>query len=157
MIIIQTNKRATINKKQLLTKALYILACAGIYSPVSAVDDDTLFPLEEIIVTAQKRSQNQQDVPVAITSHSAVALEAARITDLVDLSDVTPGLSAETIGLRSPFIFMRGTGTGSFDIGSDPSISVFVDELYIPRFSALQLGLADVSRVEVLKQGERSV
>ena len=155
MTATQINQQVTANHLQVWLKkgwlkTLCVLLCAGVCSPAVTADTDGLM-LEEVVVTAQKREQSQQDVPVAITSHSALALEKARITDLVDLSDVTPGLSAESIGLRSPFIFMRGTGSGSFDIGSDPSVSVFIDELYIPRFSAMQFGLADVERVEVLK------
>lgn len=107
--------------------------------------------LDEIVVTAQKREQGLQDVPVAVTALTGDALEARNITDLADIGDITPGLSFESIGLRSPFIFMRGTGTGAFDIGSDGSVSVFVDELYMPRFTGMQLDLADIERIEVLK------
>src|SRR5690606_35791699 len=67
------------------------------------------------------------------------------------IADLTPGLYFESIGLRSPFLFIRGTGSGQFDIGSDSSVSVFIDEIYQPRFTALQFDLMDVERVEVLK------
>lgn len=107
--------------------------------------------LEEIIVTAQKRAQRLADVPITVTALNAASLERAKVTDLADIADLTPGLSFESIGLRSPFIFMRGAGTGAFDIGSDPSVGVFVDEVYRPRFTGLQLDLVDIERIEVMK------
>ena len=107
--------------------------------------------IEEIIVTAQKREQRAADVPITVTALTGEALARSNVTELADIADLTPGLSFESIGLRSPFIFMRGAGTGAFDIGSDPSVGVFVDEIYQPRFTGLQLDLVDIERVEVLK------
>jgi iron complex outermembrane receptor protein len=107
--------------------------------------------VEEIVVTAQKREQRLQDVPVTVTALTGETLKRSGITDLTDIADVTPGLSLESIGLRSPFIFMRGAGTGAFDIGSDPSVGVFVDEVYRPRFTGLQMDLVDIERIEIMK------
>ena len=107
--------------------------------------------IEEVVVTAQKRAQSLQDVPVSVTALDAGTLNAHGIQQASDIADLTPGLYFESIGLRSPFIFLRGTGSGQFDIGSDSSVSVFIDEIYQPRFTALQFDLMDVERVEVLK------
>ncbi len=117
-----------------------------LHVPVTAAGE-----IEEVIVTAQKREQRLEDVPITVTALTGESLAAANVTDLADIADVTPGLSFESIGLRSPFIFMRGAGTGAFDIGSDPSVGVFVDEVYQPRFTGMQLDLLDVERIEVMK------
>jgi iron complex outermembrane receptor protein len=107
--------------------------------------------IEEVVVTAQKRAQSLQDVPVSVTALGAETLNAHGIQQASDIADLTPGLYFESIGLRSPFIFVRGTGSGQFDVGSDSSVSVFIDEIYQSRFTALQFDLLDVERVEVLK------
>ncbi|MDA5194046.1 TonB-dependent receptor [Govanella unica] len=136
----------------LRTTALLLGGCVA----SAAAAEDAAAPagfagLEEIVVTAQKRAGNIQDTPVAITALTGDALERLGMGSLSDISKQAPGLTFTTIGLRSPFLFMRGIGTGSFDIGSDPSIAVFIDDLYLPRFTALQVSLEDIERVEVLK------
>ena len=57
--------------------------------------------LEEVIVTAQKREQRLEDVPITVTALSGEALARSNVTDLADIADLTPGLSFESIGLRS--------------------------------------------------------
>ena len=113
------------------------------------VDPDPV--IEEVVVRAQKRDQAMQEVPIALTVLGSDMLDAHGIRQATDIADITPGLYYESIGLRNAFIFMRGTGSGQFDIGSDSSVSVFIDEVYTPRFTALQFDLVDVDRIEVLK------
>ena len=114
-------------------------------------EEDQPTILEEIVVTAEKRERDLQEVPLAITAFTQDEIELARITEIDDVADSTPSLYFETLGITRPFIFLRGTGTGAFDIGSDPSIGIFLDEIYLPRFTGITFDLFDFERIEVLK------
>ena len=107
--------------------------------------------LEEVIVTAQKRAESAQDVPIAITAFSGDAIENKNIFSAKDLQKFTPGLRIAQQDASKTFIRMRGVGSRKFDVGSEGSVGVFVDELYLPRFSGADIGLLDLQRVEVLR------
>lgn len=107
--------------------------------------------LEEVVVTAQKRAENVQDVPISVTAFSGETLKAAGIQDVRDLRRLTPSLylatSSNTSNTR---IMMRGIGT-SGNTAVEPSVASFVDGIYIPRIGSLLSGLNDISSVEVLR------
>lgn len=107
--------------------------------------------LAEIVVTAQKRAENVQDVPISITAFSGETLAAAGIEDVRDLRRITPNLNfttaAQTANTR---IQIRGVGT-SGNSAIEPSVASFVDGVYIPRIGSLLAGLNDISAVEVLR------
>lgn len=108
--------------------------------------------VEEIIVTAQKRSENLQTVPITITALSAAALESSGVSTLDDVTRLAPGLSMSTIG--SGFVsytYIRGAGTNVIDSGADPSVAYFLDEVYLAGTAGLQFDLLDIQRIEVLK------
>jgi len=105
----------------------------------------------EIIVTARKREERLQDVPMSISAVGGEALESAGYTELNDLSRLTSNVFFEAADRSKPLIFIRGIGTRGYDAGSDPSVGVFVDGVYLGRFGALDLDLMDVERIEVLK------
>ena len=123
---------------------------------ISAFAAPSLFPaishaqLEEIIVTAQKRAQSQQDIGIAITAMSADGLERSGIMGTDELSVVTPGLQAgRTNGNAMPFI--RGVGSNSSTVGTENSVAMYIDGVYHP---ALMSGVQDfnnLERIEVLK------
>jgi iron complex outermembrane receptor protein len=106
----------------------------------------------EVIVTAQKRSENLQDVPISIAAVSAETLERSGIVTLDAVQRVAPGMNMSAIG--SGFVsytYIRGAGTNVIDSGADPSVAFFVDEVYLSGTAGLQFDLLDVARVEVLK------
>jgi iron complex outermembrane recepter protein len=106
--------------------------------------------LEEIVVTAQKRSENLQDVPVAITAVSAARLAAANITSAADIGAVTPSLSlTQTAGTLQPHI--RGVGTSSSGPGVENPVAMYLDGVYIASGSSSLLTLNNIERVEMLK------
>lgn len=105
---------------------------------------------DEIIVTAQRRSERLQDVPVAITSITAARLEQAGITNLRDIIDVTPGLHVSGAGIGiAPTI--RGIGSQNNDPGNDANVAIYIDNVYQANQFANGIDLPDVSRIEVLK------
>jgi iron complex outermembrane recepter protein len=108
--------------------------------------------LEEIIVTAQKREQNLQNVPVSVTALSAEALANSRIADFTDLTRAASSLTV-TQATSSPnnSIILRGIGTFAFSIGVEPSVAVIVDDLPVVQQAQAFDSLGDVQRIEVLK------
>ena len=107
--------------------------------------------LEEVIVTAQKREQSALDTPVALVAFDGDALARQGIVQVSEIAHFAPGVHWENINVSKPQVFIRGYGTTAFDAGTDPSISVFVDEIYVPRFTGMDSDLLDVERVEILK------
>jgi iron complex outermembrane receptor protein len=106
--------------------------------------------VEEVVVTAQKREQAIQDVPISVTAFSGDQLQAMGVENTKDLSKVTPGLQfSETAGFT--LIYLRGIGTDSFLPYSDPSVATYVDGLYIPAQQGLVNSFGGIERVEVLK------
>jgi iron complex outermembrane receptor protein len=112
--------------------------------------------LEEITVTAQKRTENVQDVPIAITAFSENTLRAKGITDLHGLTGLVPNVNLDQ---GSPFsgsnsvlsASIRGIGQDDFAFNLDPGVGVYVDGVYFARTVGANQSLLDVERVEVLK------
>ena len=109
------------------------------------------FTLEEVLVTAQKRTQSVQEVPISITALSGDFIDRKNILGVSDLENFTPGLRVPQQDAGKTFLRIRGVGSRKFDVGSEGSVGVFIDEVYIPRFSGADVGLLDLARVEVLK------
>ena len=106
--------------------------------------------VEEIVVTAQKREENVQDVPISVAAFSEELLEASGVDSTNDLARVTPGL---TISGSAGFslIYLRGIGTSAFIPSFDPSVATYVDGIYIPSQQGTLTDLGGVERVEILK------
>ena len=108
--------------------------------------------LEEIMVTAQKREQNIQDIPVAVTAISGRHLVEHGITDAFDLQQIAPGLIVSQSQTATTANFsVRGFGTSSQNFGLESSVGLYIDGVYRARQSSLINELADVERVEVLR------
>ena len=116
----------------------------------TAADDAASGGLNEIVVTAQKRAENLQKVPVSVSAFDAAKLAAANIRDGSDLGKLTPGLVI-THGDRNLTPYLRGVGSDVNPVGFESSVAVYVDGVYFPRLSPGFLNLTDVERVEVLK------
>jgi iron complex outermembrane recepter protein len=121
-------------------------------APASADAAEDTGGLEEIVVTAQKREENLQDVPVSVTALSAEALANGRIADFTDLTRAASSLTV-TQATSSPnnSIILRGIGTFAFSIGVEPSVAVIVDDLPVVQQAQAFDSLGDVQRIEVLK------
>ncbi len=123
-----------------------ILAIAG----ADVIADE--FTLEEIVVTATKRSQNLQDVPVAVNAFSAETIQDAGINDATDLANLTPSLDITVA--RDPFtsrLAIRGIGTAQNDPALEPSVGMFADGVFLGRSGLGMSDLTDIERIEVLQ------
>ena len=107
--------------------------------------------IEEILVTAQKRVENIQNVPIAISAFSERELERLRVVDLAGVSARTPGFTLGSKDAASVQISMRGIGSVDDGAGADNSVIVYVDEVPINRAAGMDMDLFDLERVEVLR------
>jgi len=110
--------------------------------------------LEEIVVTARKRSENLQETPVSITALTASAISEAKLLDVKDIENLTPNLNfiigADGSGSTLQ-AFIRGVGQFDFAVTTDPGVGVYVDGVYLARTVGANLEFSDVERVEVLR------
>lgn len=135
-------------KPMLAGASLLVLGFAG----AAQAQETAGVALDEVIVTAQKRAENLQDVPISIAAVGADTMEKAGVQTLDAIQRLTPGMNMSSIG--SGFVsytYIRGAGTNVIDSGSDPSVAFFLDEVYLAGTAGLQFDLLDVERVEVLK------
>jgi iron complex outermembrane receptor protein len=116
-----------------------------------AAPEDTTTGIQEIIVTAQKRSESINDVPVSVTALSGEQLAEQRILDPEDLANVVPGLHVSNTGSTTPFYSIRGIGFADQNIASNATVAVYQDEVPLP-YPIMTTGASlDLERVEVLK------
>ena len=112
--------------------------------------------IREIVVTAQKRAENVQDVPIAISAFDSVALQERAIGNVSALSSITPNV---TLDASTPFsgsnavlgATIRGIGASDFAFNIDPAVGVYLDGVYLGRSIGANQDLLDVERIEVLK------
>ena len=106
----------------------------------------------DIIVTATKRPQTLQDVPVSVAVTSQQTIERAQIRDLVDLQSVVPSLKVvEGTSVAETNFYIRGFGNGAGNVGIEGSVGVFIDGVYRSRSAASLNDLPEVERIEVLR------
>ena len=107
---------------------------------------------EVIYVTAAKREQTLQDVPISVSVTSAEQIERSQVRDLIDLQTLVPSLKVNQLQSSANTNFViRGFGNGANNVGIEPSVGVFIDGVYRSR-SAAQIGdLPNIKRVEVLR------
>ena len=112
--------------------------------------------IADIVVTAQKRAQSVQQVPIAITAFTAEALTERSVTSVAALSNIAPNV---TLDAGTPFsgstavlsAYIRGIGANDFAFNIDPGVGIYLDGVYLARSIGANQDLPDVERIEVLK------
>ncbi len=107
--------------------------------------------LEEITVTAQKREQSLQDVPLSVTAIGGDDIFEGGITSFLDVAMQTPNFTMTQFNIGEPQYFIRGIGTTLDSAGADPAVATFIDEVYVGRAGGSSMDLYDLDRVEVLR------
>lgn len=142
-------------------EASCVLAVVSSLLPLSAfaqtasANSGSLDELQEIVVTAEKRSENIQEVPISITAFSETELRSKGLTDIHSLSSLTPNVNLDE---GSPFsgsnsvlsASIRGIGQDDFAFNLDPGVGVYVDGVYFARTVGANQDLLDVERIEIL-------
>ncbi|WP_116809692.1 TonB-dependent receptor plug domain-containing protein [Steroidobacter cummioxidans] len=108
--------------------------------------------IHEIVVTAQRREESQQRVPISITALDSRALEQRQVVNLQEVGGFSPNVRMTRSGTRpgGP-IFIRGIGQNDGLVSADPGVGVYVDGVYLGRMNGSQFDLLDIERVEVLR------
>jgi iron complex outermembrane recepter protein len=107
----------------------------------------------EVIVTAQRRSESIQDVPISIAAFTPETIEAPGANNLTGLNGLVPNVVLQTQGLvpNIPMLSIRGMSSSDPDPNADPKVSTIVDGVYVPFASGTMLDMFDIERVEILK------
>ena len=149
--------------KKILTASISALAMFAAVQPAYAQtagaiadsddNDDEIRPgIGEIVVTAQRREESLQTVPVAVTALGAAELAEARVVNINNLTGYAPNLEITNQGLASiPRVQLRGIVSGVSDNAVDPKVGIYLDGVYIGRTVGAIFDLADLERVEVLR------
>lgn len=127
------------------------LMALAVVSALGVSDFSQAQMLEEVVVTARKRAESLQDVPMAVSAFNTEQLQNAQVDNILDLERMTPNVTLTTTGglvAGAVSVFMRGIGN---DAGFDQGVGIYVDDVYINRTTGALLDVVDVERVEVLK------
>lgn len=138
-----------------IRKALLVslLGSAALAAQAQETPKDKQDPvsLDKIVVTAQSREQELQDVPIALQVIDASVIETTAATTLGDLNSFIPGLQVDETQATQPRFSLRGLSTDDIGIGTDSTVGVYVDGVYAGRGGGTVLPFLDVERIEVLK------
>jgi len=135
--------------RALLGSAGTLAACSGFAASAFAADDAP--QLAEVVVTAEKRVENVQTVPIAVTVVSGEEFTKSNVSGFADLAKFTPSLTM-TAGDQpaNSAIVVRGIGTFAFSVAAEPSVLVVVDDVAVGYQAQAFTDLVDIDRVEVL-------
>ena len=121
---------------------------SGVSAPAPAADA----PLDEIVVTAERRAAPAQDVGVALTALSGDALRERGVDRAAGLEEIAPSLNVEPqFGSGAAVFSIRGVGFRDYATNNAPTVGVYVDEIAAPFPVMLGAALFDVERVEILR------
>ncbi len=119
--------------------------------PPSVPSDGPPVKLDQIVVTAQRRAESINSVPIAITAFSGAALQALGVRDTRDFSNLVPGFTASYSGYNTPVYTLRGVGFNDATYTAGSTVGVYTDEVPLP-YTIMTKGLnLDLNRVEILK------
>ncbi|WP_101758713.1 TonB-dependent receptor plug domain-containing protein [Oceanicoccus sp. KOV_DT_Chl] len=139
-----------------LNSAVVIPAIFSVFyvAPVFAQDSKGGFAIEEVVVTARKREESMQEVPVAVSAFSAEGLKSLGITNVKDMEGIVPGLNMGgggngAKGDASPYI--RGIGQRETKVTVDSAVATYLDGIYLSRSAGSTLDALDVQSMQVLR------
>ena len=141
-------------KRILLTTSALMAGTLGVPHAIAqdATEAGEQRRLETVTVTATKREQTLQDVPVAVQVVDNTTIEQAEILDIGDLQSIVPSLRVGQLqSSTNTSFFIRGFGNGANNAGIEPSVAVYIDGVYRSRAGAQISDLPNLERVEVLK------
>ncbi len=131
---------------RLLAGAAFVLLAPGLAIAQEAPAEGE----DEIIVTARKREERLQDVPIAVTAVTADDIEREQINTVREIASITPGLNITTDSVGRSFLSIRGVGTTLIE-SVQPGVGIFLDGIYQPNTSYLNNPVVDIERIEVLR------
>ncbi len=140
------------HKPALRASFLSSVALAACFATVAAAQEEAGAQAGEIIVTANKRSENLQDVAISVSAVGGDALEKGRTTQIDELVTKVPNLQlTSTVGENTPIFALRGVSLNDFSLNQSGPVATYYDEVYKGNFALLGIALFDLDRVEVLR------
>lgn len=137
--------------RKITTTSLLATSSFLVLFGASASAQDNGVYLDEVVTTAQKRSQSTQDIPISVSALPAEFLEKTVATNIDGVVDLIPGLNSRSDGPTQTVFAIRGVGTNAFGIGVDGSVGIFVDDVYIGLPVLANAAFFDVAQIEVVK------
>ncbi|WP_417456897.1 TonB-dependent receptor [Kordiimonas sp.] len=139
-----------------LRVALFSCACStavAVSLPSMAQEDAEVSSLEEILVTARRRTESLQDVPIAVTAFSADTLALRGAADITELAQIAPSVTLEPSRATNSTLtaFIRGVGQQDPLAGFEQGVALYLDDVYMARPQGTLLDIYDVERVEILR------
>ena len=113
--------------------------------------------IEEVMVTAQKREESLQDVPVAVQAFTGEQLENFGVSQITDITKLAPNVNVVVQNAMSQHIVIRGVGTNEFFGNAPSSVGMYMDEVTMNSSYMSTLGLFDMERVEILRGPQNSL
>ncbi|BDI60242.1 TonB-dependent receptor [Qipengyuania nanhaisediminis] len=143
--------------RKLAAYAAGLMACSSFTAPAFAQDNDEEAQPEArsnvIIVTATRRAEDVQDIPIAVTAVTPEALEKQGVVNVQNITQVSPSFSTSSAQIASGSVVLRirGVGTTSNNIGFESAVGIFIDGAYQSRPGVALSEFVDIERVEVLR------
>ena len=135
-----------------ISRGAFAVIATIIAMPVFAQEQSDVAIFEEILVTATKREQTLQEVPVAVSVVSADVMNDAQVLDIKDLQFLVPSLRVSQLQTSANATFLiRGFGNGANNAGVEPSVGVFIDGVYRSRSASSLADFPNLERIEVIK------
>src|SRR5262249_54025538 len=133
-------------------RAVRIAVWCGLAGPALSVAQESAPALEEVVVTAQKRAENIQEVPIAITALSGADLQNQHVTSVMGLNQLAPGLQVKADdNAANPKVFIRGVGLNDFNPNTASAVGIYADGVYIGSPLAQMGQFFDIERLEILR------
>jgi iron complex outermembrane receptor protein len=157
---VETSVGGAVARAVSLTVAVCALSLAALPSaraqqaPATAATEQTTGGLEEVVVSAQRRTENLQTTPIAITAITGKSLEARNLDNVADVGAFVPNTVLAPLGAgwgATMAAFIRGVGLGDNILSFEPGVPIYVDDVYLGRPQGSLLDLLDLERVEVLR------
>ncbi len=143
------NSNTTMQLRRLALAVSALLASPAMAQQAAPAGADNATRLDDVVVTAQKRSQALEDVPIAISVVDRETMEKERGRTLFDLQQLAPNFQLVKAGFNS--ITIRGVGGGGRSIGFDTRAGMYLDGVYLGQAPALNMPLFDIEQVEILR------
>ena len=145
----------TISARVQRTSRIAVMLLAGLSSQAlmaQTAADETVADSMEIVVTAQKRSERLQDVPISVSAIGGDAVRKQRLTSADDLVSKVANLQlTSTVGDGTPIFALRGVSMSDYSLNQSGPVATYYDEVYKGNFAFLGVALYDLERVEVLR------
>ena len=133
------------------TGTFAVKVCGFALTALSVAVNSQASVLEEVVITAQKREQNLQDVGVSVTAYSGEQMKALGVTNTTEIAEQIAGLQMTSFSPNLVTFNIRGVSQNNFTDNNEAPVAVYIDDAYVASMNAISGQLFDIDRVEVLR------